>query len=71
MQSTFLAKQKSMTSSILRMLILSLCSSETPPGVLHLALGFPAWERHEPMGASPEESHEDDQRAEACEENLR
>ncbi|PKU49662.1 protein themis isoform x2 [Limosa lapponica baueri] len=40
-----------------------LCSFETLPGVLCSALESPVKERHEPVGASPEEGHEDDQRA--------
>ncbi|PKU42254.1 rna-directed dna polymerase from mobile element jockey- hypothetical protein [Limosa lapponica baueri] len=40
-----------------------LCSDETPPGVLCPALGSSAQERHRPVGMSPAEGHEDDERA--------
>lgn len=37
-------------------------SRETPPGVLHQALGFPLQERHWTVKAAPEVGHEDGQR---------
>lgn len=36
---------------------LLLHSGETPPGVLHRALGSPPQEGHEPLGPGPEEGH--------------
>jgi len=38
-------------------------SGESPPGVLHPALEPSAKERHRPVGAGPEEGHENDPRA--------
>ncbi|TRZ26123.1 hypothetical protein HGM15179_000973 [Zosterops borbonicus] len=44
-------------------MILLLCFHDTSPGVLHPVLGSPAWEGHGPAGVSPEEDHNNDQRA--------
>ena len=45
---------------------LLLCSGENPPEVLCPALEPSAPERHGPVGAGPEEGHEDGQRDEAA-----
>ena len=41
-----------------------LCTGETPLGLLHPALRRSTQEGHGHVGASPEEGHEDDERAE-------
>lgn len=43
-----------------------LISYEAPPAVLPSALGSTGQKRHGPVGAAPEESHNNDQRAEAA-----
>jgi len=43
-------------------LVLPLWSGETPPGVLHPALGFPPQERYTSVGAGPEGGHKNDQK---------
>ncbi|GAB0204169.1 hypothetical protein GRJ2_002882500 [Grus japonensis] len=54
---------KRSVTSRMREVILPLWSRETPPGVLRPALGAPAQDRYGAVGVSPEEDHEDDQRA--------
>ncbi|PKU42132.1 rna-directed dna polymerase from mobile element jockey- hypothetical protein [Limosa lapponica baueri] len=49
-----------------REVILPLCSGETPPGILHPALGSSAQEGHGPVRMGPPEGHEDNHRAGAC-----
>lgn len=39
-----------------------LCSGDTPPVVLHLALGHLEQERHQPLITSPEKGHKDNER---------
>ncbi|TRZ26458.1 hypothetical protein HGM15179_000615 [Zosterops borbonicus] len=56
---------KSSIASRSRERILSLYPHETPPGVLHPALGSSAPEEHGLVGAGPKEDHRDGQRAEA------
>jgi len=53
---------KSSMASRLREVILPLCSGETPPGVLHLALE-PSAQGHVAVGVGPEEGHKNDSRA--------
>ncbi|KAJ7401879.1 rna-directed dna polymerase from mobile element jockey-like [Pitangus sulphuratus] len=53
---------KSSVASRSSEVILPLCSGETPPRLLHLALGSSTQEGHWPVRVSPEEGHQDDQR---------
>jgi len=46
-----------------REVILPLCSAEIPPAVLRSALEPTVQERHGPVGAGPEEGHQNDPRA--------
>ncbi|PKU43954.1 rna-directed dna polymerase from mobile element jockey- hypothetical protein [Limosa lapponica baueri] len=54
---------KSSVASRSREVILPLCSGKIPPGVLCTALESSTRKGHGPIGVSPEEGHEDDQRA--------
>jgi len=45
-----------------REVILSLCSDETSPGVLHIDVQSSVQERHGPVGTCPEEGHKNDLR---------
>ncbi|KAK4830516.1 hypothetical protein QYF61_011458 [Mycteria americana] len=57
-----LGRIKRSVASRSREVILPLCSGETPPAVLCLALEPSAQEGHGPVGASPEEGHKNDLR---------